>query len=95
MRLTFPSTLPSLTAGLMEEGKEMEMDRLNVKALMIAAGVLWGMKDIAFRERELNRLADLFSNCKVVRYADASHFIQEEKGSELCPVIEDFLIRWP
>jgi haloalkane dehalogenase len=57
--------------------------------------VLWGMKDIAFRERELNRWAGLFSNCDVVRYDDAGHFVQEEKGSELCQVVEDFLLRWP
>lgn len=38
---------------------------------------------------------DLLSNCRVVKYNDAGHFIQEEKGSGLCPVIEDFLVRWP
>ena len=53
--------------------------------------ILWGMRDFAFRERELNRWAGLFSNCKVVRYHDSGHFIQEEKGSELCAVIDEFL----
>lgn len=53
--------------------------------------ILWGMRDFAFRERELNRWTGLFSNSKVVRYHDSGHFIQEEKGSELCPVIEEFL----
>lgn len=57
--------------------------------------ILWGMKDIAFREQELNRWSGLFSNCKVRRYDDSGHFIQEEKGSGLCPVIEEFLTKWP
>lgn len=53
--------------------------------------ILWGMKDIAFREQELNRWISLFSDSKVIKYDDTGHFVQEEKGSELCPVIEEFL----
>lgn len=53
--------------------------------------ILWGMKDIAFREQELNRWTSLFLNSKVIRYTDAGHFVQEEKGEEIGPVIEDFL----
>lgn len=53
--------------------------------------ILWGMKDIAFREQVLNVWVPLFSNCRVVRYDDTGHFVQEEQGSELCPVIEEFL----
>jgi len=53
--------------------------------------ILWGMKDIAFREQELNRWASLFSNCKVIRYGDTGHFVQEEKGPELCKEIEEFI----
>lgn len=53
--------------------------------------ILWSMKDIAFREQELNRWTSLFSDCKVIRFDGTGHFVQEEKGSELCPVIEEFL----
>lgn len=53
--------------------------------------ILWGMKDIAFREQELNRWISLSSDSKVIKYDDTGHFVQEEKGSELCPVIEEFL----
>ncbi|KAF0144208.1 MAG: haloalkane dehalogenase [Nitrospirae bacterium] len=53
--------------------------------------ILWGMKDIAFREQELNRWISLFSDSKVIKYYDTGHFVQDEKGSELCPVIEEFL----
>ncbi|MEJ2684398.1 MAG: alpha/beta fold hydrolase [Candidatus Sulfobium sp.] len=68
-----------------------QRDRIRDKPALI----LWGMKDIAFRERELNRWSGLFSNSEVMRYGDCGHFIQEEKGRELCPVIEDFLMKWP
>ena len=53
--------------------------------------ILWGMKDIAFRERELNTWSSLFTDCRVIRYEDTGHFVQEEQGIGLCPVIEDFL----
>jgi haloalkane dehalogenase len=53
--------------------------------------ILWGMKDIAFREQELNKWADLFSDSKIIRFDNVGHFVQEEKGSELCPIIENFL----
>ncbi|HAK89986.1 MAG TPA: alpha/beta hydrolase [Nitrospiraceae bacterium] len=53
--------------------------------------ILWGMKDIAFREQELSRWISLFSDSKTIKYDDVGHFVQEEKGSELCPVIEEFL----
>lgn len=49
------------------------------------------MKDIAFRERELERWIGLFKDARVVRYADAGHYLQEEKGSDLIPIIGAFL----
>lgn len=53
--------------------------------------ILWGMKDIAFRERELNIWANLFTDCRVVKFEDTGHFVQEEKGGELLPEIGVFL----
>jgi haloalkane dehalogenase len=52
----------------------------------------WGMKDIAFREKELNRWAAVFPQAKVIRYADAGHYVQDEKGSELASQIELFML---
>lgn len=62
-------------------------DRIREKPALL----LWGMKDIAFREKELNRWTGLFSNCKVIRYEDTGHFVQEEQGSGLCGPIEEFM----
>lgn len=56
-----------------------ERGRLNGKIKLIA----WGMKDIAFREKELNRWATYFPTARVVQYPGAGHFLAEEKSEEL------------
>ena len=45
--------------------------------------IAWGMKDIAFREKELNYWVKHFLDANVVLYADADHFLAEEKLDEL------------
>ena len=50
--------------------------------------IAWGMKDIAFREKELNTWTVAFPEATVVRYADAGHFVSEEKPAELIADIE-------
>ncbi len=82
---TFPKRIIGSSDWL--AGLWAQRDRIRDKPALI----LWGMKDIAFREQELNRWADLFSNRRVIRYADAGHFIQEEKGSEASREIADFM----
>ena len=52
---------------------------MNGKIKLIA----WGMKDIAFREKEPNHWVEHFPDAKVVRYVDAGHFVAEEKPDEL------------
>jgi haloalkane dehalogenase len=51
----------------------------------------WGMKDIAFREKELNRWRAAFPKARVVRYEDAGHFVSEEKPGELTEEIRRHL----
>ncbi len=53
--------------------------------------ILWGLKDIAFRKQELHRWMQIFPDAGVIRYPDAGHFVQEDIGPDLCPVIEEFL----
>lgn len=45
--------------------------------------IAWGMKDIAFREKELNRWTEAFPDAHVVRFSDAGHFVAEERSVEL------------
>lgn len=64
-------------------------DVLKNKNILIA----WGMKDIAFREKELKNWIKSFPHAKVIRYEDAGHFVSEEKASELTGEIKNFLKR--
>jgi haloalkane dehalogenase len=53
--------------------------------------IAWGMKDIAFREKELNRWAGQFPAARVVRWTDAGHFAADEKSGELIAALADLL----
>jgi len=53
--------------------------------------IAWGMKDIAFRKKELNKWIKSFPKAIVVRYTDAGHFVSEEKANELIDKIKKFL----
>jgi pimeloyl-ACP methyl ester carboxylesterase len=61
---------------------------LKDKGILIA----WGMKDIAFRKKELNIWLRTFPDAHIIRYFDAGHFVTEEKGDELSVKIENFLL---
>jgi haloalkane dehalogenase len=54
-------------------------DRLQEKKILIA----WGMKDIGFRKKELDRWITVFPHARVARFEDAGHFVPEEKPDEL------------
>jgi len=45
--------------------------------------IAWGMKDIAFREKELIRWIQTFPEAKVVRYPDAGHYVAEIRPDDL------------
>ncbi|MCB9450878.1 MAG: alpha/beta fold hydrolase [Anaerolineaceae bacterium] len=51
----------------------------------------WGMKDIAFREDILNRWQEYIPHAQVKRFEDAGHYVQDEAGEALVPLIVDFL----
>jgi haloalkane dehalogenase len=57
----------------------------------IPALLLWGMKDPTFKEADLERWRGLFTDTSVVTYPGAGHFVQEEEGSALVPVVERFI----
>lgn len=53
--------------------------------------IAWGMKDIAFREKELRRWTEAFPDARVVRFAEAGHFVAEEAPDELAEEIRAIL----
>jgi pimeloyl-ACP methyl ester carboxylesterase len=60
----------------------------------IPALILWGMKDTAFKEKDLKRLETVFEDLQTVRLENVGHFVQEEAGDEIVPVIREFLEAW-
>ncbi|MBK8024210.1 MAG: alpha/beta fold hydrolase [Chloroflexi bacterium] len=55
----------------------------------------WGMKDIAFREKELTRWQSLFPAAQVTRFPDAGHYVQDEQGEAIVGLMRDFMERHP
>jgi len=53
--------------------------------------IVWGMKDIAFREKELNTWIDAFPDAKVIRLDDVGHDVQEEAAGEIGQAVRHFL----
>ncbi len=52
---------------------------------------VWGMKDVAFREKELQRWLGAFPNSQTVRLDTVGHFVQEEAPEELAKTVAAFL----
>lgn len=73
----FPGRIIGSTPWLKDNWARRE--ELNGKIKLIA----WGLKDIAFREKELKRWSESFTDAQVIRFADAGHFLSEEKPDEL------------
>lgn len=55
--------------------------------------IIWGMKDRAFREKELTRLASVFADPEVLRLPDVGHFPPEEAPDRLAMLVGGFLDR--
>ncbi len=53
--------------------------------------VVWGMKDIAFREKELKRWEGAFPEARKIRLRSVGHFVQEEAPDELAAAVVPFL----
>ncbi len=53
--------------------------------------IVWGMKDIAFREKELKRWVATFPQARTVRLSSVGHFVQEEAPDALAAAVVPFL----
>ena len=51
--------------------------------------LVWGMKDMAFRSKELTRMKGVFPDRVVVELPEAKHFIQEDAPEEIVAAIID------
>jgi haloalkane dehalogenase len=58
-------------------------EALASKKILIA----WGMKDIAFRKKELQRWKGAFPKARVVEYPECGHYVAEERGEDLASEI--------
>lgn len=57
--------------------------------------IVWGMKDIAFRKKELQRWKNIFPHARTVQVPHAGHFVQEEAPGELAEAVVPFLDKIP
>jgi haloalkane dehalogenase len=81
----FPKQIVASTPWL---GRLWErIDVLKEKPVLIA----WGMKDIAFREKELKVWEQALPTAQTVRLATVGHFVQEEAPDELAAAVVPFL----
>lgn len=55
----------------------------------------WGDRDFVFDEHFLKEWIARFPNAELHRYPDCGHYILEDAGDELIPLIRDFLDRHP
>jgi haloalkane dehalogenase len=55
--------------------------------------ILWGMRDIAFRDIELRQWQSLFPSAEVHAFEQVGHFVPEAMGASLCPIVEAHLHR--
>lgn len=55
--------------------------------------LLWGMKDIAFRRRELDRWRAELSNAEIHTLDDVGHFVAEEASERVAPLLRNFVGR--
>lgn len=53
--------------------------------------LLWGIRDITFKEKELARWKNLFPKAKVVTFPQVGHFVPDEAGPEAAEEIHAFL----
>jgi haloalkane dehalogenase len=53
--------------------------------------MIWGMNDMTFREKELAKFEDLFSNSNTIKLENVGHYVQEDMGEKLNPIILDFM----
>ncbi len=57
--------------------------------------ILWGEKDFVFDHHFLREWQRLLPSAEVHRFANAGHYVLEDAGEQILPLIEDFFERRP
>ncbi len=57
--------------------------------------ILWGLKDIAFREQELERWQAELSDAQVLRFEDCGHFLAEEAPERVLAALRELMAAAP
>jgi len=57
--------------------------------------ICWGMKDFVFDVHFLNRWIEIFPHAEVHRFADAGHYVLEDKPGEIIALVQQFLLTHP
>ncbi|ELZ82593.1 haloalkane dehalogenase [Haloferax elongans ATCC BAA-1513] len=81
----FPKAILDSTAWLSSLWERRE------RIAFLPARIIWGMEDMAFRPAELRTFEGLFANSSSVRLHGVGHYVQEEFGPDLVPLVRDFL----
>ncbi len=53
--------------------------------------ICWGMRDFCFTEEFLNGWSERFPDAEVHRFAEAGHYVVEDAGEEILPLVRGFL----
>ena len=85
------STLPGYIVGASEWLGSIWRERAAFAG--IPALILWGFRDIAFREKELDRWKAELSDFELHVFEDCGHFLAEEAPDQLVAAIRDFMHR--
>jgi len=70
-------------------GKSLRRQQANIAGKPVL--ILWGLKGIAFREKELKTSQQLLTDGHIHRLEGVGHFVQEEYGREAVPIIAEYL----
>lgn len=57
--------------------------------------ICWGMKDFVFDIHFLNRWIELFPSAEIHRFDDAGHYVLEDAGEQIIPLMRRFLETHP
>lgn len=57
--------------------------------------ICWGMRDFVFDVHFLNRWIELFPEASVHRFPDAGHYVLEDAGEQIIPLVQQFILDRP